>query len=309
MGDAYIKSNRLIQAEVDEIVQLQNRLHIRFGEAAIRLGLLTEEEVRDVLDKQFNYATFGSTGKAQKISPTLAIVHNPSSDDAEAIKRLRSEILARLGDDSSHAIAVTVVSPLNGEGKSHIAASLAISLAQLNIKTMLIDANLRNPVQHKLFGLKNQTGLSTMLAKRSAMSLEVIPEVMPDFWVLGSGPLPPNPAEILSAPKFSAFLEFFSQGITLFIIDTPPTLRWADAQSIARQTGRVLFVARQNVTRLSDLKKAKHDMVAGGVEVLGTVFNQPPKAISAAGKTLVAALAAPFLWVMRRFSGESKGDA
>lgn len=273
MGDAYIKANKLTRAEVDQIVQLQNRLHIRFGEAAVRLGLLTEDEVRDVLDKQFNYSSFAAKENATKISSSLAIVHAPGSEDAEAIKLLRSEVLARLSNDSS--VAIAIVSPHKREGKSHMAASLAISFAQLNIKTMLIDANLREPVQHKLFGLSNRTGLSTMLAKRSAMTLETIDEVMPKFWVLGSGPLPPNPLEMLSAPKLVKLLDHFSEQVAVFVIDTPASSQWADAQVIARQTSRALLVARENVTKLADLKKIKVDLNNVGVTVMGTVYNKP----------------------------------
>jgi protein-tyrosine kinase len=305
MGDAYIKSNKLTRSEVDEIVQLQNRLHIRFGEAAVRLGLLTEEEVRDVLDKQFNYASFAAKENSTKISSTLAIVHAPGSEDAEAIKRLRSEVLARLVDDST--IAIAIVSPVKREGKSHMAASLAIAFAQLNIKTMLIDANLRVPVQHKLFGLSNQTGLSTMLAKRSAMSLETVPEVMPQFWVLGSGPLPPNPLEMLSAPKFVQLLEHFSKQVSVFVVDTPSTLQWADAQVIARQTGRALLVARENVTKLSDLKKTKNDLLVGGVDVLGTVYNKPSKQPLPASGGFIGALLIRFQWLASLLARNPKG--
>ena len=273
MGDAYVKSKRLTPAEVDAIVQMQEKDQIRFGEAAVRLGLLTKDEVREVLDVQFDYTSFTSNGKLANISRTLAIVHSPGSEAAEAIKRLRSELMVRFADKPSSALAL--LSPLKQEGKSHIAASLAIAFAQLNIKTMLIDANLRLPVQHKLFGLTNQFGLSTILAKRSTRSIESIPEVMPNFWVLTSGPLPPNPLEIISAPKLSTLIDYFSKDVSVFIIDTPSTMQWADAQMIARQTGYGLFVARENMTKLADLKNIKKEMEAAGVEILGTVYNQP----------------------------------
>ncbi len=308
MGDAYIKSGRLTTDEVEEIVQLQNRLNIRFGEAAVRLGLLTQEEVKEVLDRQFNHFSFLSKGNSAKISTSLAIIHDPSSEAAEAIKRLRSEVLVRLGEVES--IQIAIVSPFSGEGKSHMAASLAISFAQLSIPTMLVDANLRQPVQHKLFGLPNQSGLSTMLAKRSPKTLEAIPEVMPDFWVLGSGPLPPNPVEILSAPKLADLLAHFADHVSVFIVDTPSALQWADAQSIARQTGRALIVARENVTRLSDLKKAKSDMIVAGVEVVGTVYNQPPrKGMGGLGKGVLSWLTWPWRRLAKLLSRSSTGDA
>ena len=158
------------------------------------------------------------------------------------------------------------------------------------------------PVQHKLFGISNQIGLSTMLAKRSAKSLEAIPEVMPDFWVLGSGPVPPNPLEILSAPKLSDLIAHFSDQVNVFIIDTPPSMQWADAQTIARQTGRALFVARENLTRLADLKKAKNEMTVAGVEVVGTVYNQPSKHGKLFSLGFLRWITAPIAWLRDRFS-------
>lgn len=275
MGDAYIKANKLSPTEVDAIVQLQNELNIRFGEAAVKLGLLTQEDVREVLDRQFDYASFADNGGVSRISSSLAIVHAPGSEAAEAIRRLRSELLFRLGQAPSTALAV--LSPSKHEGKSYIAASLAIAFAQLNIKTMLIDANLREPIQHKLFGLTNQTGLSTILASRSSNSLDAITEVIPNFWVMASGPLPPNPLEILSAPRFRVLLDHFATQVAVFIVDTPSSMQWADAQMIARQTHCSLFVARDNVTKLTDLRKSKNEMETSGIEVLGMVYNQPSK--------------------------------
>ena len=307
MGEAYIKANKLSLEDVDAIVQLQNELNIRFGEAAIRLGLLTEEDVREVLDVQFDYASFAANGGASRISSSLAIVHAPGSEAAEAIKRLRSELLVRLGKESSEAIAV--LSPSRNEGKSYIAASLAIAFAQLNIKTMLIDANLREPVQHKLFGLTNQTGLSTILANRSSNLIDAVPEVIPNFWVMSSGPLPPNPLEILSAPKFRALLDHFATQVSVFIVDTPSAMQWADAQMIARQAGCALFVARENLTKLSHLRKAKVETEAAGIEVAGTVYNQPSRFRAPSDNPFQASKSNPFSRVWRRFIRRREHDS
>lgn len=273
MGDAYVKAKRLTPDDVKMIVDLQNRLNIRFGDAAVRLGLLTEEEVRQALNTQFDYGAFPSSNTSG-ISKTLDILHAPGSEAAEAVKRLRTELLNLL--EGQKNIAIAVLSPASGEGKSHVAASLAIAFAQLNIKTMLIDANLRTPTQHILFDLPNQTGLSTILAKRSESSLQAIPEVTSNFWILGSGPPPPNPVEILSASKLKNLIDSLSGQIRVFIVDTPSSRQWADAQIIAGQIGFALFVAREDITKLAELKLAKHEIESQGVNVLGVVYNKPP---------------------------------
>ena len=271
MGDAYVKANKLTPFEVGVIVDSQKKFDLRFGDAAVKLGLLTDDDVSDVLNAQFNYTVF-SAHDTSTISTTLDIWHEPKSESAEAIKRLRSELASRFA--ALETIVISVLSPAAGEGKSHIAASLAIAFAQLNIKTMLIDADLRTPTQHLLFNLPNQTGLSTILAKRSLNSLTVIPEIAPNFWVLGSGPPPPNPVEILSAPKLKDLIDNFAKQISVFIVDTPSAMQWADAQVIAEQTGFALFVARENLTKLADLKTSKKEIQAQGVSVLGVVFNK-----------------------------------
>lgn len=271
MGDAYVKANKLTPLDVEMIVDLQKKYDIRFGDAAIRLGLLTEDDVVDALNAQFDYASF-STHDTSTISKTLDILHAPKSEAAEAIKRLRSELASRFAERET--IVISVLSPAAGEGKSHISASLAIAFAQLNIKTMLIDADLRTPTQHLLFNLNNQTGLSTILAKRSLNSLTAIPEITPNFWVLGSGPPPPNPVEILSAPRLKNLIDNFAPQISVFIVDTPSAVQWADAQVIAEQTGFALFVARENLTRLADLKTFKKEIQSHGVKVLGVVYNK-----------------------------------
>lgn len=271
MGDTYIQSQRLTVAEVESIVDLQKRLKIRFGDAAIRLGLLSEFEVKATLNEQFNYASF-SLDEKSSISLTLDILHTPASQSAESIKRLRAEILNKLL--GHNCIVIAVISPCDGEGKSHIAASLAISFAQLHINTMLIDADFRSPTQHELFGISNQTGLSTILAKRSPCTLSDIVKCAPNFWVLGSGPPPPNPVEILSDPNLRALIGSFSQDVTAFVIDTPSALQWIDAQIIASQTRTALLVARENVTKLSGLKRCKEEFEASGVKILGVVYNK-----------------------------------
>lgn len=287
MGDAYVRAKRLTVEDVDMIVALQKRLDIRFGDAAIRLGLLSETEVREALNTQFNYSSF-PTIDATSISKTLDILHAPDGEAAEAIKRLRSELISRLEGEAT--IVLAILSPTAGEGKSHIAASLAISFAQLNIRTMLIDANFRNPILHTLFNLSNQTGLSTILAKRSLGSLDAIPEVTKNFWVLGSGPPPPNPVEILSAPRLKSLIETLSRKVKVFIVDTPSSLKWADSQIIAGQTGYALFVARENMSKLDDLKRSKAEMESHGVNVLGIVYNTAPKSTDSVKTKLVNSL-------------------
>jgi chain length determinant protein tyrosine kinase EpsG len=276
MGQAFVNAKKLTQDEVVRIVRLQRRKRIRFGEAAIRMGLLTEEDVHEVLARQFNYQTIAkhSGGSQRKISSRLLISHSPYSAEAEAIRRFRSEILLRAGEPD--CLVITLVSPNSREGKSHLAASLAIAFAQLNLKTLLIDANLRKPSQHQFFDLSNKTGLSTMLVGRTLPTLDLSHTVTDHLNVITAGPKPPNPSEILSQPALSELLDKFRPDVKVIIIDTPPTRVGPDAQIIAPQAGNVIMVCRRDSTSITALHKAYRDMETTSVRILGSFFNTVP---------------------------------
>ena len=279
MGQAFIAAKKLTEDEVIRIIQLQQRKRIRFGEAAIKLGLLSEEDVHEVLAQQFNYQTIAKHGDGSKkrISSRLLISHSPYSAQAEAIRRFRSEIMLRAGEQPCLVIALT--SPNAKEGKSHLSASLAIAFAQLNLKTLLLDANLRKPSLHQLFDVSNKTGLSTMLAGRTLPTLDMSHAITNFLHVIPSGPKPPNPSEILSAPSLSELLEKFKQEVKVIIIDTPPTRVGADAQIIAPQAGNVILVCRKDQTTADNLRVAYENIDTASVRILGTFFNTVPDAL------------------------------
>ena len=276
MGQAFVNARKLTQDEVGQIVQLQRRSRIRFGEAAIKLGLLSEQDVHEVLSQQFNYQTVSkhAAGSRKRISTRLLIAHSPYSTEAEAIRRFRSEVLLRV--DDSQCVVVALVSPNSKEGKSHLCASLAIAFAQLNMRTLLIDGNLRKPTLHQFFDLPNKTGLSTMLVGRTLATLDLAHLITSNLHVITSGPKPPNPNEILSAPNLIELLDRFKQEVQVIIIDTPPSRVGSDAQVIAQQAGTAVMVCRKDFTKISDLKDAQHDMKTASVNLLGSFYNSVP---------------------------------
>lgn len=278
MGQAFVNARKLTQEEVIRIVQLQRRKHIRFGAAAIHLGLLTEEDVHGVLAQQFSYETSPKHGQGsrKKISSRLLISHSPYSAEAESIRRFRSAILLRAGEQEQACLVFALVSPNPLEGKSHLAASLAIAFSQLNLKTLLIDANLRKPAQHQFFDLSNKTGLSTMLAGRTLPTLDLSHTINSHLNVITAGPKPPNPSEILTTPNLSELLEKFTPDMKIIIIDTPPTRVGSDAQTIAPQAGNVVLVCRKDHTETDDLRKTYQDMETASARVLGSFFNSVP---------------------------------
>lgn len=269
IGDRFIKAGLLTDTQVQEIIQLQNNSSLRFGEAAIQLGFLTEQQVQSVLSKQFNYAT--ALDPTDKIDSALMIAHMPFGMEAEHIRHLRAEISMRM--HGRHPLTLAIVSPDNASGKSYLAASLAIAFSQMGKRTLLIDADMRYPVQHRLFNIPNKTGLSTILAKRTPLFDGQAIASFPHLHVLMAGPIPPNPQEILQESALQNVITELSGQFDIFIVDTPSMNKCSDAQTIAKQTGVCLLLARQDYTLLKDLKKTYADLLTTGAQIIGTVFN------------------------------------
>lgn len=272
IGDRFLHAGLLSAEQVDATIALQGSKGLRFGEAAIELGFLTEAQLSDALSRQFNYATASAT--YPDLDPSLRIAHAPFGREAEEIRQIRSQVSIRLGDPAK--IALAVVSPLRGEGKSYIAASLAIAFSQAGLRTLFINANLRASGQQDLFGVGHRTaaGLSTILAGHTPVNPGQVVPGFPLLFALGSGPRPPNPGEILREPSMRSLLGEFAQNFDVLIVDTPAAVGSSDAQVIARQVGACLLVARRNVTPLTALRQANDLMRTADVQTIGTVYNE-----------------------------------
>lgn len=269
IGDRFVHAGLLTPDQVARIVAHQQSHGVRFGEAAVQLRMLTDADVQSVLSQQFRYAT--ALKPPAGIDPSLAIALSPFSGEAEAVRRVRAELSIRLS--ALPKLAVAVVSPGAGEGKSYLAASLAVAYAQSGQRTLLVNANLRASGQRDLFGTGLGEGLSTMLAGRTAVLPGSPAPGFPLLHVLGPGPQPPNPLEILAEPALERLLARFSEDFDVFIVDTPAAGESSDAQVIARQVGQCVLVGRQHVTRLQDLARAEEQMATAGALTVGVVYN------------------------------------
>lgn len=267
IGDYFIQAGRLTQAQVDSIVQKQQADNLRFGDAAMALGLLKEGEVQLALSKQYHYANAST-------DPMLAgfpIAYAPHTPEAESIRKLRTQILLQLQADRTQSIAI--VSPNGGEGKSYVAASLALALAQNNQRTLLINANLRQPQRSGLLDSQRQQGLSSVLSGRQPIEPSLVTPDFPHLAVLDAGPLPPNPAELLLAPGLQNVIQSIGDRFDIIILDTPPTNLFPDAQLIAQQVDACIIVAQKHKTLLSDIRKTKRLLQSAGGKLLGSVYN------------------------------------
>lgn len=271
IGAILIDAGKLTPEGAEQILRMQKELGLRFGEAAVRLGLVSEADIRFALSRQFDYS-YLLPGEGN-VSAELIAAFNPFSPQVEALRALRSQLMLRWFSGEPENKALAIVSPGRGEGRSWLAANLAVVFSQLGEHTLLIDADMRNPRQHRLFNLANRSGLSSILAGRGeAGAVERIPAFQ-DLSILPAGATPPNPQELLGRPLFAKLLEEFAGEFDVILIDTPALASGADAQTISVRAGAGMLVARRNHTALAGLQQAADDLRHATANVVGVVLN------------------------------------
>lgn len=197
----------------------------------------------------------------------------PRSPTAEAFRSLRTNITYATVDKPLRRILVTSATPQ--DGKTTVAASLAVVLAQNEKQVVLLDADLRRPQIHQKFGMYNRLGLSDLfLRPLDAMSSAIHSTNVPGLAVVTSGGLPPNPSELLTSLMMGRILNRLNQAFDLIVIDTPPLLSVTDAAALAPAMDGVILVARPGITKLGALRQAVEQLQAVNARILGIVFNQ-----------------------------------
>ena len=271
MGAVLIDAGKINAEQVQQILGLQAELGMRFGDAALQLGYCTPADIDFALSRQFDYAYLkrGESG----LSETLVAAYDPFTARVEALRALRAQLMLRWFSDAARK-SLAIVSPASGEGRSYVAANLAIVFSQLGQRTLLIDADLREPSQHRLFGLENRYGLSAVLSGRaSTETIHRIPDLL-DLSVLPAGVVPPNPQELLARPAFAQMLGQFGEHFDVIILDTAPAAATADAQTVAARVGAALVVAKKKRSATGQIRALAQSLVQGRSEVLGAVLNE-----------------------------------
>lgn len=266
-----IRAHGNLNAENVEAVLAYQRQHgVRFGEAAVALGLVSKGALLAALSEQFNYPVAASTG--EQLGHELVVLRQPFTAQAESFRAVRSRLLM-LGSEGL-GTAVAVVSPDDGDGKSYFAANLACALAQLGRRTLLVDADLRAPRQHQIFSVDNGVGLSGILAGRSSANAIKRVAGVPELCVLPVGGTPPNPLELLERPAFGQLLRELSSGFENVIVDTPAAAQGADALVCAARCGHAVVIARRDRSRFAALKALNDGLTFAEVKVAGLIYNE-----------------------------------
>ncbi len=272
IGDILVANGRLSVKDTERISERQKIDSSQFGDAAMALDILTKADIDFALSQQFDYAYLSE--KDTSLSPELVAAYKPFSRVGENLRAVRSQLMLRWFNMAAGNKTLAVVSPGVGDGRSFIAANLAIVFAQHGERTLLIDGDLRNGRMHTLFKLDKSAGLSGLLAERTLLN-EAASTVhgLPGLTVLPAGAVPPNPQELLGRPAFAALLNEASQEFDVIIIDTPAGGVFADAELIASRAGAAFMVARKDKSLLTQAAFLARRLQDSGVALVGTVLN------------------------------------
>lgn len=191
---------------------------------------------------------------------------------SEAFRVLRTNVLFSSTVSRGQSLLVTSTGP--GEGKSLVASNLAISLAQAGRRVLLIDADMRKPKAHTVFGIAQEPGLSNLLVTEAKASQCVKKTETENLWILPAGRIPPNPAELLGSRAFSAFLNTLRAHFDWVIVDTPPVMAVADASVIAQQVSGALFVIGAEMTSRHAARQAVQQLHTVQARMIGAVLNR-----------------------------------
>jgi protein-tyrosine kinase len=268
LGRQLLDAGKLTEGDVARIVEAQRTNRLRFGEAAVEMGLLSPVDVEVALARQYNYPCFlpPDTG----LHESLYVANQPFGLQSEALRTMRSQLQLRWFNDKRKSVVLT--SATGAADSGGLAANLAIAFSQAGERTLLIDANMREPNQHDLFGLDGTRGLATLL--NGGCEMEEVLASIPSFEILKvipAGAIPPNPQELLGQVAFSYLIETAPALFDVVIVDTPPILRFADAHLIASLVGGCVLATHRHRTRIAEVEEIKRQLAGLRCEIVGAV--------------------------------------
>jgi protein-tyrosine kinase len=271
IGAILMDEGKITPSDAEQVLARQRELGWRFGEAAIELNLITDADLRQALAKQYDfpYLVSGPEG----VSKELIAAWDPFHPVVEELRGIRTQLLIRWYNPDAGRKTLAIVSPCAREGRSFIAANLAVCFSQLGQRTLLIDADFRAPRQQSIFNVSDRFGLSSALSNRSDLAAAVPVPGLAGLSVLPAGPVPPNPLELLSRPGFATLLAKAQAEFDVILIDTPAATEYTDAQSIAFRTGDALLISRKDQTRVVDTERTVRDVSDASARIVGTLMN------------------------------------
>jgi protein-tyrosine kinase len=272
IGDLLREACKLTDSQIAWILSYHREEGMRFGEAAIELGLARSEDVLWALSQQFHYPY---ALDEKNINPELVVAANPFSEEAEAFRELRSQLLMGVLAPDQPRRALAVVSPDVGDGKTYLASNMAVALSQLGGPTLLIDADMRTPRQQEVFGFDApRIGLSGMLTGRTDDHIIQRSPSLPSLYVLPVGAIPPNPLELIQRPAFGLLMQEMIAKFDYVVVDTPAAVHGADSRVIAAACGAVMVIGRRGRSRMKSMNALLAGLAKTHAQLAGVVMNE-----------------------------------
>lgn len=269
IGEALIAHAKIQPQDVERILAMQSSENILFGEAAKRLGLIKESDIKKVLSEQYAYAY---SHDPSNIHQALVAAHTPFSAEVERLRSLRGQLLMRWFDLGHKTLVI--VSTHTDDAAHLVTANLAIVFSQLNKRTLLIDANLRAPMHQQLFDVESRVGLSNILANRQGSYQLSKHPALPNLSILSAGTQVPNPQELLSNGSFSDLIDELSGLYDVILIECVPMNLGADYLPVVAKAKGAMVVTRQDVTTARDLHLLQEQLNMTGAQILGSVIQE-----------------------------------
>ncbi|MCX7708093.1 MAG: polysaccharide biosynthesis tyrosine autokinase [Anaerolineae bacterium] len=261
-------TNTLLAAVVGAMIALGAAFLIEYLDDTVKTP--------DDISRVSGLSTLGAIARLKEAGSGRQLIAwlRTKAPETEAYRTLRTNIQFSSVDKPIRTLLVTSSGP--EEGKSTTTANLAVVLAQTGQRVVVVDADLRRPVQHKVFGVPNNTGLTTALLNGDNIHLDghLQPTEIHNLQVLTSGPIPPNPSELLGSHRMAKLIETLAREADIVLFDSPPVLAVTDAAVLGRQVDGVLLVADAGATREHALASATEELRKTGANVLGVALNR-----------------------------------
>ncbi|WP_096550710.1 CpsD/CapB family tyrosine-protein kinase [Ureibacillus thermosphaericus] len=209
--------------------------------------------------------------KNKSMARKLIVETDPKSFISEQFRTIRTNIKFSMPDKDLKTIVITSAGA--GEGKSTVSANIAAVFSQEGKKVLLIDGDMRKPTVHYTFVLKNAFGLSSILTKQCQLNEAIQETDVENLYVIPSGPIPPNPAELLASKQMELIIDILQEEYDLIIIDAPPVLSVTDAQILSNKCDATILVVSSGDTQKASIVKAKELLDLSKANIIGVVVN------------------------------------
>jgi capsular exopolysaccharide synthesis family protein len=287
-----VSQYQLSAEAVEKIYDVMERTGMSFADAALHLGFIRKQDIpggdvpsgrtdkhgpqAGLIEMAINRISAGRDvvlrqGSEVTPGPQLLVAYDKANPRYEKMRALRTELLL-LNETTNSANIMAILSPGSGEGRSQLCAELAISFAQLGRRTLLVDADMRTPRQHVLFGSRNEFGLSQAISQNTKPYLHPV-KGLGHMFLLTAGTIPSNPLELLSDGRCERLMTDWRGTYEFVIIDTPPVSLYSDALAMATMVGRVLILSRAKMTSYKNTGEMMRRLKTTRAQVLGGVIN------------------------------------